>query len=346
MDALGKQIAEEAADWLLRLEETPSGRHDAEFVAWLKRSPRHMDEFLTVEASYRTVQRFFPRDRVALASLIEQARGDEVVPLREELIHEALPAKPGRNTGRTLRWLASAAVAAAAIGVALFVSQGPASPEYLTGTGEQRTFKLPDGSLLNLNTQSRASIHFTRSAREVRLKSGEALFNVKQDPSRPFRVMTDTAVVQAVGTAFNVYRRADESTVVSVVEGRVKVSTQSAYDAERNDAAIPVPLAAGEEVKVSASRRLLPREKVDVDRTISWRQRRLVFRDTELSEAVAQFNRYNADIQLRLAGTALARRHITGTFDADEPRAFLRFLAEDPSVRLESRQNEVLIEAR
>jgi len=48
-----------------------------------------------------------------------------------------------------------------------------------------------------LNTHSHVAIRFTAHTREVRLLDGEALFRVHHDTSRPFRVSTDDAVVQA-----------------------------------------------------------------------------------------------------------------------------------------------------
>ena len=80
---------------------------------------------------------------------------------------------------------------------------------------------------MSLNTHSRVAVRLGAHAREVRLLRGEALFHVAHDPSRPFLVSTDDAVVQAVGTQFDVYRR-DDGTVVAVLEGRVNVTTAAA----------------------------------------------------------------------------------------------------------------------
>jgi len=41
-------------------------------------------------------------------------------------------------------------------------------------------------------------VHFSSHLREVRLREGEALFVVERDPVRPFQVVTNTAIVQAV----------------------------------------------------------------------------------------------------------------------------------------------------
>ncbi len=93
----------------------------------------------------------------------------------------------------------------------------------MTSLGEQRFFKLDDGSVLYLNTQSRVEVRYSRAARVVRLIEGEAMFTVEHDAARPFRVMAGPTVIQAVGTRFNVYRTR-LSTTVSVVEGVVKIA--------------------------------------------------------------------------------------------------------------------------
>lgn len=341
MDALTKQISEEAADWLLRVEEDPTPQCQAEFAAWLKRSPRHIDEFLMVEASYRTLQSFNPHTRSTLDAIFEEAP-KVVVPLREEGIPVSdaatVAATQSLHTNRRrVRLMVQMAVAATLVIAVLTLGPNPLhSPRYVTAIGEQRAFKLPDGSLLNLNTQSRVEIDFSAHAREVHLVRGEALFTVRQDASRPFRVSTDTAVVQAIGTAFNVYRRPDDSTFVSVVEGRVNVTSRSVDGKAASGASAVVPLSAGQEADVSRDKHVTRRAEADVSRSVSWRQRRLVFRETPLREVAAQFNRYNADVQLHVVGNEIATRHITGTFDADEPRAFMKFLTADSSIRLES----------
>lgn len=347
MDAVGKQISEEAAEWLLRLEENPAARHHAEFTAWLARSPRHMDEFLMVEASFRTVQRFYPRERVALE--VEPLRDpDDVIPFRqnkpaEETDSRLLPALPGH---RRKLLLSAAAALVLSITAVWFLAARFYQPHYVTRTGEQRSFKLPDGSLLSLNTQSRVEIDFSDRARELHLIRGEALFTVRHDAARPFRVSTDTAVVQALGTSFNVYRRPDRGTFVSVMEGKVSVVAREPDGVPASGASAVIPLAAGEEANVSERRQIVRNASSDVSRTLSWRQRRLVFRATRLDEVVAEFNRYNSDLQLRVFGSDVAERRITGTFDADEPRAFLKFLAEDSSIQLEDQPGNVDIRMR
>lgn len=346
-----EHITLEAAEWLLRLDENCGPECRSEFLAWLKRSPRHMDEFLMVEAAYRTLHQFDPQRRAEIDALVENASA-EIVQLRgNSAAPTAGAARDSRSRVMRRSWLRRPLTMVAAATILIIVGLLVLAPLifqtriYATDIGEQRAFKLADGSLLHLNTLSRAEIRFSKGARDVRLLQGEALFIVRPDASRPFRVSTDTAVVQAVGTAFNVYLRADDSTLVSVVEGRVKVADRGPTGSSMTGLerlAVATPLSAGEEANVLDGE-IVKRAAPDIAQTIAWRQRRLVFRETTLGEVVAQFNRYNADVQLQVQGDAIAQRRITGTFDADEPQALLKFLERDPGIQLAPEADAMVI---
>jgi transmembrane sensor len=113
-----------------------------------------------------------------------------------------------------------------------------------TETGEQRFVKLVDGSTLELNSRSRVRIRFSDSERDVDLIEGQALFHVAKDSARPFIVHSGSTSVRAVGTQFDVYRKA-LGTTVTVVEGRVAVLSpmlKAARDGESGSSAAPQSL--------------------------------------------------------------------------------------------------------
>lgn len=60
--------------------------------------------------------------------------------------------------------------------------------DYRTGTGEQATTTLADGSVLQLNTQAAVAVQYTDTTRRVDLLDGEAVFRVMKDAARPFLV--------------------------------------------------------------------------------------------------------------------------------------------------------------
>jgi transmembrane sensor len=104
----------------------------------------------------------------------------------------------------------------------------PAKKEIVT-TGKRKTVKLPDGSLITLEPNSRITYpsRFTGDTREVNL-SGEAYFEVKPNHEKPFIVFTPYLVATVLGTSFNVEAYPNGIARVVVTTGRVKVQTVNA----------------------------------------------------------------------------------------------------------------------
>jgi transmembrane sensor len=353
------RIAEEAADWVFRIEEDSTPACKAEFVRWIQRSPEHMDEFLLARTTVAELSKLDAQHQIDINALLA-APGAEVVALSERAEppfdgdDSVLRLAPSRRQGRLqVAALAACAVLAAGLWFALSHSRDT----YATRVGEQRTVKLDDGSFVFLNTHSRVRVRFSDKEREVQLLEGEALFDVAHSPSRPFRVRTRTALIEAVGTQFNVYQRAN-GTAVTVLEGRVRVSPERSelarpQPAERTDAigrgaqstqdsSEPTPklLAAGEEALVKADGQVMNQNSSTT--AVAWRERKLIFNDAPLGEIVAEFNRYNR-LELRIEDSALAGQRLTGTFAADRPQALLGFLATDRDMQVEWQSGDTVV---
>lgn len=314
----GSRIAEEAAEWLMRLEEDPSEACREAFVGWLKHSPAHVNEFLLVTTAYRAMRGIDRGRSIDVQELMRRAGADVVELDTGNVIATARKARPSR-------WIAVAAAVSTAAIIGIWWPSNPNST-YATAVGEQRTIKLGEGSMIQLNTQSRIEVDFSERSRDVRLLQGEALFVVEADASRPFRVLTDTAVIQALGTEFNVYRR-PEGTRVAVLTGKVRVFTEGASAATKD-------LASGEQADILNNGEVSMPAAPDVAKALAWRQRQLIFHSTPLAQIAAEFNRYNA-MQLKIEGDTLAERRVTGVFNADTPEALLKFLETDERVEVE-----------
>ncbi|MGF1637622.1 MAG: FecR family protein [Cyclobacteriaceae bacterium] len=85
-------------------------------------------------------------------------------------------------------------------------------------------FKLPDGTKVWLNTQSKIEYNeFLESeSREVSLK-GEAFFEIAKDSLRPFIVKAGGISIQALGTSFNVNSSEIHEPEVALLTGSVEV---------------------------------------------------------------------------------------------------------------------------
>jgi transmembrane sensor len=351
-------LAEEAAHWLLELEE-PDSATLTRFAAWLESSPRHVEEFLLASAVWKEAEHFDSARRLDVEKLVEEARTNvRTIGLPSA---RAAAASPPRATVRHARRIALAAAALGAtivVGIALWQAPRGQPLNYTTVRGEQRALKLEDGSVVYLNTQSRVQVQFSKEVRVIRLLEGEAMFNVEHDAARPFRVMAGPTVIQAIGTRFNVYRSAAGATV-SVVEGVVQISPEAAAAAspapQAPAATAPVDAAptephlarvsAGEQARISADGEIVKRSVPDLAQIVSWRERRLVFRADRLEDVATQFNRYNA-VQIRIEDDGLRNKQITGVFDADDPRSFVQFLQRDNTLAVADGDGEISIRRR
>ncbi len=341
-EQIDKLIAEQAAEWTERLARGDEGDRAA-FAQWSRKSPQHMRQFLMMMALDQELTRIDPDKRIEMPSAT--GAGDVVSLGRSAHLAGAQADRSRRRN----RWAMAAALAVVSIGAALYFGLHHGDrQDYYTARGEQRAIELGDGSILHLNTQTRVQVRLSAHERNIHLLAGEALFKVAKDKARPFRVHTDDAVVQAIGTQFNVYAQSG-GTKVSVLEGRVRVSSQAPNEP---DAAIEslapadVDLGAGDEARVDAKGLIKTDHTAEVTAMAAWRQRRLVFDRNTLSEVIAEFNRYNRAPQFRLMEETLATRPYSGAFDADDTESLLELLRLDPELELETGEKEVRIRKR
>jgi len=179
----------------------------------------------------------------------------------------------------------------------------------------------------------------------VELVEGQALFRVAKDPARPFVVQSAGTRVRAVGTQFDVYRKAS-GTQITVVEGRVAVllaaprNVQPAAVTSTVDAPA-VLVSTGEQVTVTDQEVPKPRH-ADLRATTAWTERKLVFDMTPLAEVVREFNRYNTR-QLVVSDPALADFHVTGIFSSGDPTSLLQFLQAQGDIDVVEADGEIRI---
>jgi len=324
---VSEQVTHEAAAWLAVLSDpacTAEERRD--FTRWLKRSSLNVEEFLALSLLTRRLEKLPACSSEDSMRWIEQARQ---VPT--QIARLPAPERPPPRV-RPLRWswpvAAAAAIVLAISGLVLDQRGRLERQTYATGLGELRSVVLEDGSIVQLDAQSQVRARFQRNERAVELQRGTAIFNVAHDRSRPFRVSTGNGDIVAVGTAFNVAAR-DGRTIVTVIEGRVRVQPATGMAGVSGSA--PFELDPGQQVVLAGHAADMRLSRVDPGQVTAWTARRLYFEDTPISEAVEAFARYSAR-GIRIEDQALARRRITGAFDATDPASLVEFLGRDASV--------------
>jgi transmembrane sensor len=237
-------------------------------------------------------------------------------------------------------WTAAAGVALVAIAIGLFGAfRLQERGDYSTAHAEQRSWRMPDGSTVHLNSGSQIKVRFDARRREVELIKGQALFQVAKDTHRPFWVRTGDAAVKAVGTQFDVYRQ-PQRTLISVVEGRVAV-----WRVQKKPQSAPVAqIDAGQQARISRESAVVSKKPDDVRKTVAWLQRQIVFDHDPLGAAVEEFNRYS-EVAIRIDSPSLSSAEVSGIFSAYDAEAFIRFLEHQPDMHVERTDREVLVTA-
>ena len=92
--------------------------------------------------------------------------------------------------------------------------------------GEKCNLKLPDGSEVKINSDSKLTYQKHGGERIATLE-GEAWFSVAKDKKHPFIVKTNEYDIEVLGTVFNVMAYSDYGrTETSLIEGKVKILSE------------------------------------------------------------------------------------------------------------------------
>lgn len=311
---IASRILGEAADWLVRLREGGlSPQEQQHFLQWQQRSQQHA-------AAWQRAQHILNDfDHVP-------------APLAKRLIPEL--AASAANTRQRRRLLAGLGLAALTAPTAWLATrhQLPGnlmlSADYRSGIGDIRNVRLPDGSLLVLNTASAVDLRFQHGERRIHLLAGEILVETSHDPAyadQPFLVQTAQGTATALGTRYSV-RQFDNDTAVAVFNGRVAVR----HNDGSQDATILQP---GQSLRFGPDAQDIM-GTVD-DSALMWRQGMLVARDMQLSDLLKELGRYRPGW---LGSTPTAGQlRVSGAFPLRDTDASLALLQDTLPVHIRQR---------
>ena len=305
IDTLNKDPRKEASRWAERLMDsdlTAAERH--EFQRWLMADDLHQREF-RAHLSILNLARDLPRDGI-----------DDLVSLAIQDADERPPRRKAWMWGLAASLMLSLSVAS----WFAYQYRGP-STTYVTVAGMTRDIRLPDGSVVHLNSQTELRWIGRSGERKVALLRGEALFEVKHDPTKPFTVAVDSSEVRVLGTRFNVHRRASAEVVVTVLEGIVQVSQAQARGSARP--AWTRTLNANEQLVYNGSGLVRDIYVATGANAAKWREGILEFDDEPLANIVEDLGRYtDRDILIRdprlghvRMGGQLSGRDVKGSLD-------------------------------
>lgn len=299
---MSADIAEaRAARFVMRRDEDDWSQADqAELNAWLAESLAHKAAFWRLEEGSRQTDR--------LRSLYDPV----------EMPH------PVQRKWHSFAALALAAsLVMAILGYAMWPQPEPVEIATLeTHVGERRTAYLPDGSTIELNTNTKIRLALEQGRRTAWVSGGEAYFQIAHDPARPFVIHAGAHDVTVLGTKFSV-RRDGELLRVAVLQGAVQLKGLG-----RSASLGSTVLPGGSTAVANSVATIVRREPLDQLRQgLRWRDGVLVLDGKTLGQAVTELNRYNPD-PIVVKGAQLASTPIGGTFQLGNREGFVRLLRE------------------
>lgn len=299
-----------------------SDHSEADAVAWYVRNEAREDD--VDEATVRRWHEWWddPENRTAYLSIVEMGREASFLPRPkpasdEDLLkdmeedfsssHDELASdqKESRQpwyahlTRRSNVIAVSVALTAVVGSLMLFRDQWmDAGQSFATAVGEQRTFRLEDGSTITLGGNTSVNVRFTWSGRMIVLTRGEGMFRVQHEADRPFSVCAASGCTTAVGTVFDV-RLYSTHTRVWVQEGAVVVTRRDTADAVRKsipelNLSPPVRLASHQAVNYDASGGTSEIVVTDPLTAAGWTSGSLVYLGRPLSEVLEDVQRYTS----------------------------------------------------
>ncbi|MBJ9977003.1 FecR family protein [Pseudomonas sp. S75] len=193
-----------------------------------------------------------------------------------------------------------------------------------TGTGELRTLRLEDGTLLSLDTHTAVDIDYTGEHRVIVLHQGEISVETGHHDPRPLWVRTDDGRLRPLGTRFLV-KRESAGTRLEVLQAQVAAQPRGRSDEQ--------VLHEGQQVLMNAQGLgLIGPVKAGAD---AWTRGMLVVDDVRLGDLVAELARYRSGY-LGIA-REVADLRVSGSFPLTDTDLALASLVPALPVKVERR---------
>lgn len=283
-------LLSEGVDWIVRRR---SGRFTSadqvELALWRARSPGH-------DAAYREAEVIGSMMREVGREMLDERPAGVVVPLPRPVLSRRVVL-----TGAVAASLAGVIAVGRSFDLIPRIDEPP--PDYVTAIGERRAIQLAQG--LTLELDAKTSIALDRSAtNRLELLEGRTEVLAQLAPDARVTVVAGNGEVSAHAARFDV--RLDERGVcVTCLDGDVTVSQGADYAA----------LGASQQLVYSDTEFGRP-VLIEPNMVTAWKNGRLIFQQTPLSEVVREVNRYRKG-QVVIASSSVGRRPVNGIFFTD-----------------------------
>jgi transmembrane sensor len=231
-------------------------------------------------------------------------------------------------------WYAAAAVFTGVLAFSFyFLLNNFPKPHLSTDYGQIKQEKLPDGSevILNANSKLIYPKQWKKGKdREVWI-NGEAFFNVKKTAlQNKFIVHTDAFDIEVTGTSFVVINRKGKSSII-LKEGSVKIHRPGEAD---------ILMKPGDFVEFSDSK--IQKKKIEKEDYMVWTESKLVFDNTTLKQ-LAIIIKDHYGIEVKLQGNEMEQKTINGIMPNDNLETLLQSLEATQEFTIERTKSGITI---
>jgi ferric-dicitrate binding protein FerR (iron transport regulator) len=155
-------------------------------------------------------------------------------------------------------------------------------------------FNLPDGTKGWLNSNSKLLYQGNFSVDRHVTLDGEAFFDVKKNPDKPFTVSADDIQLKVLGTRFNISSYKNENNIEVVLEeGSLLFNDRKS---NKQYTMVPNDLITYDKTKMDFSAK-----PVQAQKYLSWKEGKLVFRNDPLDVIARRLERwYNVDVEVNV----------------------------------------------
>lgn len=235
----------------------------------------------------------------------------------------------GKKNSGIFFYLAAVFIAAALIftGLRFFNYPRPGDERMLREiSAEGSTIKnvvLPDGSKVWMNPGSTIVFPqtFTQEAVRELWLSGEAYFEVAEDPARPFVLGLGDVGLKVLGTSFSATNYpGDDQVEVVLKTGRVRL-----FKGNYDQAVATAELQSGEMGKYRKGSEEFLVSAADLEKQLAWLNGMLIFRDDPMPDVIRQLERWY-QIDIRVASPEINHYIFTATIHDEAVGEILKLL--------------------
>lgn len=335
-----------ATTWHTRCEQGLTSEEESEFQWWLSSNPAHAAAFTHLERSIKLLRNLPAEQLTSSPKTADQytaarpTNAADFEATHRSPTHDQRPSpvrrKPRWRWRQTAGMLCCATVIA--IGVAWQLPERPIfSQSYVVERGFRQDVRLPDGSQLLLDADTKVKVKLYDDRREVQLERGQAMFSVIQDLGKPFKVLAGRAQITVTGTRFSVRyinNGTDPGQVdIEVEQGSVQVDDAANDGWFHQKTPHSTHLFAGQSINVSPAGHLSETTPIATGNIAPWRNGLVRFTSTPLADALRELERYGST-GLLIRDPDVARLPIGGSYQIDKPSDFARVLPQILPVRL------------